>query len=540
MKLTTSFFGDDLLFEGDVALTLRALPAGARVTRAVATLAPVASSRAGSQPFVEEFAVAGGGGPFGLLVEAEPAPPAAVVDLGARRTVQRLGVTGLASGSAGGAFLQLDMGGVWVMLDNQGSPTTTVTPARRRFVVTDPPSPNPQNLPPALALPGLQGQRLRLTHAGASTAAIAVQRVTLRSYPSNVTLRLGDLGPVWFKVGDLREAAVTPDFAAILDAFTQRVAPEGGVYEVPFTLHSDTLARLRVTLEIEFFLSQPLLPPPLTQAVFSFGYSATPEGAPAPLRAVLPLNARAIPGATAAQVSGRFGASRVVHGPVRATSYADTVTVAGGQTVAHPIRLAAPATVDAIDLHVEAVTSEAALLVTLQEDVSGKPWGASLFAEPVRVELARPPAGGARWASAPLAAPFTFQPDTVYWLVVTAAEGEARWAVAPAGTLPPLQRTTDGGLSYRAVRSETLGGAVAGIYRLRTTPAQFRQPLKLDVAGHEVSLARFDALGKVDFLLDLPEVAQAVDAALQDAAAAQGLLAERVANGDFTRWTRFE
>lgn len=532
MKLSTTFWGDDLLFEGDLSLSLRALPAGARITRAVATLAPTGSALRPGPLFEEVFPIdSNGRGPFGLLIQQESAPVATVVALGARRSVQRLTVEGVGTTIASGAFVQIDMGGLWMGVDRSGNLTSANTADRRSYL------PDPHG---TLSLPGLASERFRLSHANpATTTAIGVQQVTIRSYPSNLQLRLGDLGPVWFRLGELRDPVTTPDFAAMLDAFLQRNEPQDGVYLVPFTLHSDSLARLRVSLALEYHLEQRLLPSQLSQAVFPYAYGALPEAPPVALEARLPFDARAIPGATRAELSGRFAASRVVHGPLRATTVADRVAIDAGQTLAHPIRLSAPTLVDAIDLHLEATTATARLLVTLQEDVGGKPWGPSLFSEPVKLELARPAAGGGRWASAPFATPFTFQPDTTYWLVVTAAEGEVQWAAAPIDGLA-LLRTRDAGLSYRQVRSERLNAPLAGIYRLRATPAQFRQPLKLTVADHEVSLHDYDALGQVAFRLDLPAVAQAIDAALNDAALDQARRTERIVNGDFSAWTRHE
>ncbi len=530
MKLSTTFWGDDLLFEGDLSLSLRVLPAGARITRAVATLAPAGSALRPGPLFEEVFPIdSNGRGPFGLLIQQEHAPVATVVALGARRSVQRLTVAGVGTTIANGAFVQIDMGGLWMGVDRSGNLTSATTADRRSYL---------RNPDGTLSLPGLTSERFRLSHANpATTTAIGVQQVTIRSYPSNLQLRLGDLGPVWFRLGDLRDPVTTPDFAAMLDAFLQRNEPQDGVYLVPLTLHSDSLARLRVSLALEYHLEQRLLPPQLSQAVFPYAYGALPEAAPVALEARLPLDARAIPGATRAELSGRFAASRVVHGSLRATTVADSVAIDAGQTLAHPIRLSAPTLVDAIDLHLEATTATARLLVTLQEDVGGKPWGPSLFSEPVKLELARPAAGGGRWASAPFATPFTFQPDTTYWLVVTAAEGEVQWAAAPVDGLA-LLRTRDAGLSYRQVRSERLNAPLAGIYRLRATPAQFRQPLKLTVAEHEVSLRDYDALGQVAFRLDLPAVAAAIDAALNDAARSQAVRGQRIVNGDFSAWTR--
>src|SRR5262249_18066349 len=147
------------------------------------------------------------------------------------------------------------------------------------------------------------------------------------------------LGPFWFRMGDLRDTVATPDFAEILQAFLARIQPVDGVFEVPFILHSDALARMRVTLDIEYYLEQSMLDPQLRQVTLPFDYSAVPAAQPAPIKAALPLNACALPGATSAQVFGRFDGSRVIHGPVGATVVRETVRIDADHAFAHPILL---------------------------------------------------------------------------------------------------------------------------------------------------------------------------------------------------------
>src|SRR5262249_23473050 len=117
MKLSTTFRGEDLLFEGDLQLLLRAIPAGAKMTRAQVTLAPTISSTADpDQRFHETLAVSNGQGDFGLSVQATPG--AAIVDLSARRTVERIAATGMGQN----INVQLDMGGVWMPINGSGMP----------------------------------------------------------------------------------------------------------------------------------------------------------------------------------------------------------------------------------------------------------------------------------------------------------------------------------------------------------------------------------------------------------------------------------
>jgi DNA-binding beta-propeller fold protein YncE len=525
MKLRTTFHGNDLLFEGDLPLSLRALPTGAKVERAVITLSPVTPTEPiGAVRFKEQFPVKDGSGAFGIATQADAT--SSLLDLNARRTIQTIQFQKTITTPR----LFTDLGGTWIQLDANGQlfpPATPGTPQAFQNAGT-------------FTLPNLISQRLRIIYDAAprGKAAPAITSVTLITYPTNLTLKLGDLGPFWFRLGDLREPVTTPDFATILQAFLDRNEPKDGAYDVPFILHSDALARLQLELDVDFHIEQSLLPPELNEATYPFQYAALPTAQPAPLQAMLPLNATVLPKATSAQVAGRFDGMRVIHGPVSATRVRDTLRVTPAQSAAHPIVLPSAATAGTIDVNLETVTSAARLLITLQEDVGGKPWGPSLLPAPIEVRTERPAAGGSTWVSAPLPADFTFHAGEAYWLIVNAVEGEVLWALEPAGDLPPLQVTHDAALSWRVHTSDALGGPVAGVYRLRAQLPGFRQPIKLDVAGHEVPLRKLDALGKVDFRLDLPEVAAAMNAALADAVLQQAASSERVANGDFLRWTQ--
>ena len=531
MKLQTTFHGNDVLFEGDLPLALRAIPAGAHVTRATLTLAPV-SNKATDPVSFEESLQGAGGARFGL--DVRPTSTEVVIDLGARRTVAS--VAGLQK-SASNIGVQLDMGGLWLAIDGNGSPLIPA-PATGPFATDTSMGKLEVPGPPIKPAPPLTTQGLRLSGFTATPPGDVI--VTVASAPSNLTLRIGNLGPFWFRLGDLRAETTTPDFTEFLQAFIERNQPVDGVFEIPFILHSDTLGRLRLTLDVEYHLEQSLLAPELTQLALPFAYNAVPIAQPAALRARLPLNAQVLPGRTSAEVVGRFDESRVVYGSVGAVRGGETVKVTPQQSLAQPIRLARAQAATAIDLHVEALTATATLLVTMQDDVGGKPYGPSLLAEPVQMPLVRPAAGGALWASAALPGGFTFQPHRTYWLIVNSGEGDVNVALEPAPTGgASVQITRTAGLAWRELETQ-LAAQASILYRLRDRPAAFRQPLALDVAGRKVSLAAYDALGKVGFRVDLPEVAQAVNAALADAAQQQAPLAERIANGDFARWTRVE
>ncbi|MHB1063787.1 MAG: helix-hairpin-helix domain-containing protein, partial [Georgenia sp.] len=95
-----------------------------------------------------------------------------------------------------------------------------------------------------------------------------------------------------------------------------------------------------------------------------------------------------------------------------------------------------------------------------------------------------------------------------------------------------------------AAGAGAVGAAPAGLgaaLRLRHTTTGFQVPLELRVGGaggeSAVSLQRFAPSGTIDFALDFPEVAQAINTAVAAAGGGAGP-GEHVANGDFAEWFR--
>jgi len=123
--------------------------------------------------------------------------------------------------------------------------------------------------------------------------------------------------------------------------------PVEGVYEAPFLLHSDTLCRLKLALELEYFLEQPLLAPHLNQVLLPFGCGGLPSAQPVTLQASLPAGAAVLPGETQAQVSGRFDASRVMHGSVEALTIEETIQINPALSAANPLRVTEPVDISA-------------------------------------------------------------------------------------------------------------------------------------------------------------------------------------------------
>ncbi len=93
-----------------------------------------------------------------------------------------------------------------------------------------------------------------------------------------MTLRLGSKPPFWARPGELAAAETVPDFSTILNTFLQEAEVQGGYYEIPLTLHSDSLCRLDVTVEIEFVQKQAALPGGLSEAALTFDYSTLSTG----------------------------------------------------------------------------------------------------------------------------------------------------------------------------------------------------------------------------------------------------------------------
>jgi hypothetical protein len=155
----------------------------------------------------------------------------------------------------------------------------------------------------------------------------------------------------------------------------------------------------------------------------------------------------------------------------------------------------------------------------------------------------------ARWVSVALPKEFHFNAPVPpangrYWIVLHSLDGQAAWnGIASAASQPTVQHTLNGGASLRAAPLSVRSAApanVAALYRLRFKPDRFSVPIELQVGGGttatRVKLDRFQPLGRVDFSLDVPEVADGFNRYL--AATAQPCSqAELLANGDSAQWS---
>jgi len=535
MKLRAISRRDAPAFEGDLALALRGLPADAQVLAARASVRPVQGPNQ-TRLFEEPVSLPNTVGDYGVTKGRAPDDSWVVADFHARRTVIRAGVSGATQ-----VGVQVDIGGLWVPIHTDGSMAAPPDPNKLNFSVTN----------NAITLPNVVTPRLKLTRVDAAES-VNLTSVTWLSFPTNVSLRIGEQGPFWFQIGELRAEVTTPGFTEPLRAYLRGAQVENGHTIVPFTLHSDAIARLEVALEIEYLRQQALLPSGVKEVVLPFTFEPLPQADPSLLKVALPPAARAVPGTTTARAAGTFEPSRIVLGPTTPVSPQAVVSVSPASSQAQPIRVPTDLAATAVDLLLEPLTPTAALSVTLLADADGKPWGESLLPRPVTIRLDQEVGAGLGWVSAPLPVEFQFKargPDgrpRRYWLVVNSAEGEVNWAVRPqTEDAVGLHRSQDNGLSWQATEVPRTPGPVAGLFRLRHTPAQFQVPIELQVGkddpakqvkAQRVPLDRFQPLGRVDFALGFPEVAEAFDQYLTEAAPTPCPEGEHLANGDFERW----
>jgi DNA-binding beta-propeller fold protein YncE len=555
MKLRDSFDGSNR-FEGDRVLRWRSIPADARIVSAKATVTP-ADANLGS-PFAELLTFNDGTtrefgatkAQVGTWVE---------VDFHKRRTL-----ASVVGSNLNPTTLQVDLGGgAYVEINKAGALKTPDPPPNNFFTLTDDSSP----------LPGLTVSKFKLT---SLTLMPDLTSVTVRSVPTNVSLRLGELPPFWTHLGEMTQPETTPDFTAVLRAALLNTKIENGFYDLPLVIHSDTIARLQVDLEIEFLAQQDPLPNGLQEVVLPFDFSTLSQSTAATLNVAVPPNTRVVPGQTSARVRGNFAETRIAYGPTGDVKPVAAVEVSPASSQAQIIALDKDTAATAIDLLLESTTLSARLGLDVRGDLDGKPDDTSLLTAPVEISVDQQAGKGARWTSAQLPAEFVFsraQSESApgllkrYWLVLQSLEGTAAWSVdkavdktkdkaedkavdkAAPGALN-MQATRDGSLSWRdtIAMANTLidqtiaaSGPFTAFFRLRSQPKTFKVPIELQ-AGRDktevrIKLDRFQPLGRVDFLLDT-ELAQGINDSLAKAPSATGPDTEHLHNRYFEQWLR--
>jgi DNA-binding beta-propeller fold protein YncE len=545
MKLNDIFDGSQTPFQGDRALTLRNIPANARILRATVRVTPVDATN-GANPFAETIRFNGAVGDFGATRTAV-ADQWVEVDFHGRRVLSRVTGANLIN-----TTLQVDLGGAYVEINGNGG---IKAPGDTFFKLSG----------NSVALPSLTVTKLKLTNS--TTPPVPppvtpagndpnVSEVIIRSAPTNVNLRLGQTPPFWTHLGEMLLPETTPDYAEALQAFLAESDVENGFYVVPLTLHSDSIARLKLEIEIEFAVEQKALAAGVSEVKLEYDLSGSPKTQPDQLTIIVPAGMRVSSQGTSARVIGAFDSTRIVYNPtetilpdgvVKSVSPSGTVAVAPGSAPAQSIELEVTLSATAVDLFLS-VTRTSRLRLDLREDLDGKPGDASLLPEPVNLEVPGP-IGQERnleeekrrkWIGVSLPAEFQFQPKRRYWLLLQSVEGEAEWSVAPstAGSLG-MQRTVDGGLSWRAATASKISGPLAAFFRLRKVNERFRMPIALQAGAGEfparVNLDRFEPLGRVDLALDV-DLANALNTHLEKAATHGCPVTEHLVNGDFEQW----
>jgi predicted flap endonuclease-1-like 5' DNA nuclease len=521
MHRSELFEGRGAPFEGERTVVVRSIPEGARLGSAVLTLTPVAAP--GRPLFEETITFAGGTGTLGAT-QASYDPSGAgqlhwtELDFHQRRTVTRVVGTGLT-----GAEVQVDLGGVYLQLNQQGAPRA---PGDTQLLTVG----------AGGELPGLTANKIKLTALGRRLPVASVQ---LRSTPSNLTLRAGSQPAFFSRPGELATPVTTPDAATALQAALAGAPVVDGFYELPLVVHSDTLCRLDVELSVEFTVAAPALPGGLAETTLTYDFSGAPT-APAATLAV-PAGSRVVATASAARALGAFQATRVGYGPVGPARPAAALALTAGQALARPVTVAADLTATAADLLLAATTPTARLQLDVVSDTDGKPGNQPLLARPVEIAIEHGDDDAPHWVSAALPASFTLTAGTRYWLTLQAVSGEATWSAVAAQAAPSTQNSRDGGLSWRQASAPGLAAADA-LLRLRVVPDTFTMPVQLQVgdgaAAQRVSLERFAPLGRVEIDLNAPEIIGGINAGIAAAAAATCPTGEHIRNGDFAAWTR--
>jgi DNA-binding beta-propeller fold protein YncE len=527
VKLRDQYDGRDDPFEGDRTIVWRSLPENALVTKATLTLEPRLPP--GNSAYIETLRFTGGAA-YGAMIRPA-ADGIAEIDFHARRTP--VAFSGLAAQAS--ATLSVDIGGnVYLAVSQDGTiPNTTGS----KYDLTQ-----------SSNLPGIGASRVRLENFANvkvnDPTALASVTVKIASMPSNIMLRFGKRLPFWSKTGDLAVPTTTAD---ITDAIKLAIADApvmNGYYAIPLIVHSDTLGRLAVTLTLEYFGIAPLVPAGLREVVLAYDYATIAKQDANVLQAMLPAGAAIVPALTSLQLRGAFEASRIAYGPTGPTKTSDPVHCSASETLAQPVVPTSDINVSAIDLLVAADGPAARLSLDLCADFDGKPGQNSLLAKPVPFDIAGDASGQLRWISVPIVptallqeirpkAPMSDSPQR-YWVVVQALDGAA-WLGVDADAAPkrPMQRSTNAGFSWRLA-----GVPCPLLLRLRTVPDRFSMPIEF-VAGKDqqrASLGKYDALGKIDAMVDAPEIAQAVQVAVTKSAAAPCAQVELLENADFALW----
>lgn len=529
MTLRSTYDGSADPFLGDQTIWLPDMPVGARVTRATIRLWPQVPPD--QTRFLEpvRFDTKTGQGQWGATSSTPAAGATAeiTVDLGTRRTIAA--ITAAGTNEVTDLALAVEANGQWIEIAADGSPYVEGKKQLRLSL----PQKNPDNTPPPdiLLLP-ITAQKLKLTAEDAKT--FLLYGLSFQTMPTNISLRLGDQAPFWAVPGEMASAQTSPNFASALNTFLVTATADASYTAVPLTIHSDMIARLALTLTMDYVVEQSLLPDYLPEVTLPYGYSSLPEGSADLLTLRLPQGAQIV--ATSGSIQGVFESSRVVAGSADRADETQTrlLSITPANILAQPLQLPAETPVQSIDLPLKTTHGKAVLRLDIQADADGQPSGQVLISAPVQVSQS--PSGNLAWLNVSLPAEFRLAPDKRYWLVVQSELSKAHWEAQTGDTsVEGVLASSDQGRSWRPVTAADDHLPFQARFRLRHVPEQFSMPVELQAgSGPAATIVRFDEFaptGKV--ALDLGAVAHVE----QQVARAAPVLAcgsgELLTNGDF-------
>lgn len=516
MKLNEWYQGGNEPFEGDRTLWLRNLPANALVLRALVTITPISQNK--DKPFEETISFAVDGNALGATKVRTAS--FIEVDLHARRTL-----SGLEGGGIAGMTLQIDMGGTYVDLNDRGTMKTPSDPLSFTVAADG-------------TLPGLSLTKFKLTPQQGVVEGDLTQ-VKIRSVPTNLNVRLGKLPAFWTRPGDLTTPETSPDFASVLTAFLSSAVAENGFYAIPLVIHSDTIARLDVQVQIDYVLRRSALPSYLPEATLSYGFSTLPNDHESLVQVMLPEAAQPLKEQATALVRGEFKPTRVALGPVGEIGQTQSVLVAANCTLGQPFTAETDIAVTGIDLlFTKTEANLAGLSLSIQSDTDGKPSGTILTSAEVVVGKPEPP-DHTSWGSATLETPFRVEAHKHYWLVLQSQVGQAFWlAQSRPNAEVGLQCRDGNGLSWRVITAVGDPVPLQALFRLRNQPERFTIPLQLQIGRGPDAVRRrldeFSPLGRVEFQFDFAEKLSEYLARVSPVTSiSTGAIDNLLVNGDF-------
>lgn len=503
MILEDRFTGKDILFQGDRSLSLRRIPAGAKITKAQATIIPVNSSGSiGPSEDLVFFNNVTQGTNGETLTQVSQTPGWVEVDF--HRRVTLISISG---SHFDDATLQVDIGGgTFIEVNENGA-----------FMGTG----DPFTLDGDFHwLPGLTVNRIKLTQEAGLTLAVA--NIKVRNIATNVSLRISESSPFFLQPGDLVEKQSSVDFTGLLQANLQTLKANGGFYDVPIILHSDRLTRLSLEVHIELLNQQQVLPQQLSDVQLPYAYNAVSESNNKTLTASIPVGSRIVSEATGVKIEGSFANSKVVLGSFdELDSDLKSVNIDTGMAQAQAFNIGdnkeqQDIAIDAIDLLLTSVSSQVSLQLDLRADLDGKPDSSSLLTSEVKFNIDIDNAPSPVWTSIALNNPVTLNINR-YWLLIQSLEGDAQWSVDQSSQDPfaGLQQSKDGGMSWRETIVSGLANRPEAQFRLRQNSETFHIPVEVKVGSDEqakrLNLAKFEPLGRIDFALDSEEFSNTIN-----------------------------